>query len=97
MSDFKNRIDVQRAVLQAVNERVWMENLFGLSGAALDRWEKENPEARGGAVALKLRALASALRFLANKSQEQITEDYRTRSLDVDTMLRDLRELLNSH
>lgn len=96
MNDFKNRIDVQRAVLQAVNERSWEENLFGLSGAALDRWEKANPKARGGAIALKLRALASALRFLANKSQEQITEDYKTRSLEVDVMLRDLHELLNS-
>lgn len=77
MSEFRNRIEAQRNVLQLVNRNKWeREELFGLSSKAIERWISVNlvdPESR----LVKLVKEASAkLFFLANKSQEQITDDY---------------------
>ena len=77
MSEFNNRISAQRRILQIVNRKRWKkEELLGLSTKAIERWisiNQVNPESH--LVAL-IRTASSKLFFLANKSQEQISEDY---------------------
>ena len=84
MNEFNNRVAAQRQVLQLVNRRDWeKEDLFGLSSKAIDRWVAVNqidPELE----LVKLIKMASAkLFFLANKSQEQVSEEYKTVSSEI--------------
>ena len=67
-----------------MNRRNWgKEELFGLSSKAIDRWivvNRIDPEAQ----LVKLIKIASAkLFFLANKSQEQVSEEYKIVSSEI--------------
>jgi hypothetical protein len=84
MNEFNSRIAAQRNVLQLVNRKNWgKEELFGLSRQAIDRWTAVNridPESQ----LVKLIETASAkLFFLANKSQEQVSEEYKLVSSEI--------------
>ena len=84
MSEFNNRIAAQRHVLQLVNKNKYgKEELFGLSSKAIERWiaiNLINPESR----LVQLVKVASAkLFFLANKSQEQVSDEYKTISNEI--------------
>ena len=84
MNEFNNRVAARRQVLQLVNRRNWgKEELFGLSSKAIDRWivvNRIDPEAQ----LVKLIKIASAkLFFLANKSQEQVSEEYKIVSSEI--------------
>ncbi len=84
MNEFSNRIEAQRHVLQLVNQNKWeKEELFGLSSKAIERWISVNlidPESR---LVRLVKESAAKLFFLANKSQEQITDEYRAMSSEV--------------
>lgn len=82
MNDFLNRVDAQRMVLAAVNARSWSEPLFGLSRGAIDRW-RVCDSAIPAELLLLVEEAAGRLFFLANKSQEQVTEEYRIGSQDM--------------
>lgn len=77
MSEFRNRIAAQRQVLRIINRRQWRkEELFGLSCKAIERWILVNtidPDCR---VVELVKAISGKLFFLANKSQEQVSNDY---------------------
>ena len=88
MDDFNNRMTAQRELLKVVNARVWPnENLFSLSGKAIDRWLSANGIDRDAPLAQLVCAASRALFFLANKSQEQITDEYRGRSKEFARLL----------
>ncbi|MFZ5503718.1 MAG: hypothetical protein ACOY3V_09365 [Pseudomonadota bacterium] len=84
MNEFSNRIEAQRHVLQLVNQNKWgKEELFGLSSKAIERWISVNlidPESR---LVQLVKESAAKLFFLANKSQEQITNEYMAMSNEV--------------
>ncbi|MBI4782426.1 MAG: hypothetical protein HY785_14080 [Oscillatoriophycideae cyanobacterium NC_groundwater_1537_Pr4_S-0.65um_50_18] len=84
MSEFNNRIAAQRHILQIVNCKRWRkEELLGLSSKAIDRWISVNqldPEAQ---LAKLIRTASEKLFFLANKSQDQISEDYKLISKEI--------------
>ena len=83
MNEFNNRIDAQREVLRLVNRRHQREQLFGLSSKAIDRWISANMiDSRSRLVEL-VKSAGAELFFLANKSQEQVTDEYRLRSRRV--------------
>lgn len=84
MNEFQNRMAAQRRILQLVNAAASpAEELFSLSSAAIERWASANA-IHGGSELLGLIKTASAkLFFLANKSQEQISEDYRSASREI--------------
>lgn len=87
MSEFNNRIDAQRRVLRVVNGTLHVrEELFGLSTGALERWASVNQIDRNGVLVALLYEAASKLFFLSNKSQEQITEEYRQLSDEVNML-----------
>ena len=87
MHEFNNRIQAQRHFLEIVNRRAWQkEELCGMSGKAIERWATANtiePQCR---LVVLLRSAADELFFLANKSQEQITDEYRDRSRRVQSL-----------
>ncbi|MBD2312969.1 hypothetical protein H6G20_14955 [Desertifilum sp. FACHB-1129] len=84
MNEFNNRIAAQRQILQIVNRKRWeKEELLGLSSKAIERWvsvNQINPELR--LVELIITA-SGKLFFLANKSQEQISEEYKMISREI--------------
>jgi hypothetical protein len=96
MNEFNSRITAQRQVLQLVNRKNWgKEELFGLSRKAIDRWIAVNridPESQ----LVKLIETASAkLFFLANKSQEQVSEEYKLASSEIALITRTIETETN--
>ena len=91
MTEFNNRIAAQRDILLAVNSARWREELYGMSSGALDRWVRANNVDRQSRMMRLLEDAASKLFFLANKSQEQITEEYRMRSSEVSELIQQIR------
>ena len=92
MNEFNNRIAAQREILVAVNSLPWREELFGLSSGALDRWINCNGSEATSAFSRLLVEAASKLFFLANKSQEQVTDEYKLRSLEVADLTRRIKD-----
>lgn len=83
MTEFNNRIAAQRGILRAVNGARWSEELYGLSRGALERWIQANGVDENSRLVILLTDAAEKLFFLANKSQEQVTKEYRFLSAEV--------------
>lgn len=92
MTEFNNRISAQRDILLVVNSVRWQEELYGMSSGALDRWMRTNSVDAASKLAKLLVEAASKLFFLANKSQEQVTDEYKLRSLEVSTLTQLIRD-----
>jgi hypothetical protein len=83
MTEFNTRIAAQRRILEIVNAREWHEELFSLASKAIERWLGKNKIDGTSELAALVREAGAKLFFLANKSQEQITEDYRLLSIEL--------------
>jgi len=91
MSEFNNRIAAQRDILICINTKYWQEELFGLSRGAIERWVSVN-QINSNTVLIKLvNESAKKLFFLSNKSQEQITEDYKMLSKEVSMLTKKIQ------
>jgi len=91
MTEFNNRIIAQRNALKIVNgSGVFFEPLLGLTEKAIDRWSKNNGIEAQDALLSLLKTMSGTLFFLAHKSQEQVTEDYKALSEKVGKQLADL-------
>lgn len=88
MSEFRNRIESQREAVKIVNSfHLYGEPLFSLTEKSINRWISVNQiDPKAVHVNLVIQA-SKKLFFLANKSQEQITEDYKQLSKDVENLL----------
>lgn len=96
MNEFNNRIELQREVIQIVNSAGFKYQITGLSKNAIERWLYDNKLDAKSDLTKLLYMISSKLFFLANKSQEQITESYKKISLDVSKLVQKLRdEVLN--
>jgi hypothetical protein len=95
MSEFINRIDAQRAILAAVNQRTWDEELLGLSSQAIERWMASNRIDNTAEIGALLRTLADKLAFLANKSQEHLSDEYLLGTAEVIEMTKTLPSVLD--
>lgn len=91
MSEFNNRIAAQRDILLGVNSGDWQEELFGLSCGAIDRWVAANRLEPASDLVSLIRQVADKLFFLSNKSQEQITDDYKLLSREVSTLAEQIK------
>ncbi|WP_433694996.1 hypothetical protein [Paraburkholderia phenoliruptrix] len=91
MSEFNNRIAAQRDILKIVNNGPWQEELFGLSSGAIDRWVRGNRIAAKSQLVELIEKAAETLFFLSNKSQEQVTEEYKNLSLQVKDITDEIR------
>jgi hypothetical protein len=88
MSEFRNRIDSQREAVKIVNGfNLYDEPLFSLTEKSITRWVSVNQiDPKSEHVNLLIQT-SKRLFFLANKSQEQITDDYKKLSKDVEELL----------
>lgn len=91
MTEFNNRIAAQREILLAVNSARWREELYGMSSGALDRWMRANSLDQSSRLLSLLLEAAGKLFFLANKSQEQVTAEYRLCSSEVSELTEKIR------
>lgn len=92
MNEFNNRIDAQRAVLEIINGSDYSnEELFGLSQKAIDRWVVKNDLDSNSEIIKLVENIAGKLFFLANKSQQQVTEDYKAKSIEISILTSQLR------
>lgn len=93
MVEFNNRMDTQRLVLEVINRnRSNKEELCGLSKRAIERWigvNRLNPESDLCKILFKI---SEKLFFLATKSQEQVSEEYRLLSYEIAQLQYDLEE-----
>ena len=88
MSEFNNRIDAQRQILRVVNRLPWRgEPLHGLSSKALERWISRNGLDPEAPLALLLRIASAELFFLANRSQEQVTDEYQAHARALESLM----------
>jgi hypothetical protein len=94
MSEFNNRIAAQREILINVNSGSWQEELFGLSSGAIDRWMNTNRLDSSSVLVELIRQAADKLFFLSNKSQEQITEDYKHLSGEVSALTTQIKQII---
>lgn len=84
MNEFNNRIAVQRNVLRLVNSKHWgKEELCGLSKKAIERWISLNRIDPTSHLLSLIRIVSEKLFFLANKSQDQVSEEYNLMSQEI--------------
>jgi len=92
MSEFNNRIGAQRDALKIVNgSGIFVEPLLSLTEKAIDRWSRKNKVDALDPISTLLKSMSGTLFFLANKSQEQVTEDYKILSDKVSKQLSNLQ------
>ncbi len=88
MDEFLNRITAQRRVINIINKHEqFIFPLVGLSAKSIERWKKENLLSDNSQLLQLVYLIASKLFFLANKSQEQITNEYRLLSKTVNELI----------
>ncbi len=82
--EFNSRIDAQRQILRIVNAHEWKkEELLSLSRRAIERWVNLNRLDADGPLVRLLVSASAKLFFLANKSQEQISDEYCKASVEI--------------
>lgn len=92
MNEFLNRITAQRQVINIVNQEKKLSfPLVGLSLKSIERWKKENSISDNAEISKVINLIASKLFFLANKSQEQITGEYKLLSKNVSELINHLK------
>lgn len=94
--DFLNRVDAQRMILENVNSYHWSdEPLMSLSKKSIERWTERNVHTPPSELISLLLLASEKLFFLANKSQEQITEDYKRLSIEIYNVSNKIKEIIN--
>jgi hypothetical protein len=97
MSEFNNRITAQREILRLVNARPWQkEELFSLSSKAIERWVMVNRLDSDCRLLQLIRSASEKLFFLANRSQEQISDEYKSISNGFSLVAEAIREEMTS-
>ncbi|WP_405400898.1 hypothetical protein [Maribacter sp. Asnod2-G09] len=91
MSEFNNRIELQREVIKIINQKGLDIQITGLSDSAIKRWLSDNKLDKNSELIKLLYEISSKLFFLANKSQEQITDSYKKLSVEVSDLVNKLR------
>ena len=87
-SDFIDRMQAQREMLKCVNSRDWpVAQLSALSDSAIKRWVLANDLRPDSALVSVVVKAGEALGFLANESQQQVSDEYRRQSLDFRSLI----------
>lgn len=82
--EFNERISAQRAILRTVNSARWPgEELFGVSSRAIERWRTTNALPETSPVVQLVIEAGAKLFFLANRSQECISPEYRSVASEI--------------
>ena len=95
MDDFSNRMQAQREFLKVINSRDWpREQLSALSSGAIQRWIIANRLDATDALVICVRGAGEALYFLANESQQQVSNEYRARSRDFSLLIHEAKSTI---
>jgi UV DNA damage repair endonuclease len=96
MYEFNNRMDAQRKIIEMVNlsPKNRKEELCGLSKNAIERWLNINSVSYEGEIGILLFQISQKLFFLSNKSQEQVSDDYKLLSFEVQQLQQKLSTAL---
>ena len=97
MSEFINRIELQREVIKIVNNSKLEYSIAGLSKKSIERWCSDNKIDSESKLTGLLFVISDKLFFLANKSQEQITDNYIKISDEVSGLVKSLDDLISSN
>lgn len=74
-AEFNSRVELQRKVIKIINMMKTQYQLSGLSKLAIDNWVLMN-NILDNELKTLLISISEKLFFIANKSQDQITEEY---------------------
>lgn len=95
MDEFVGRMATQRRILDIVNAgAVSNEKLFGLSAGVIRRWEVANGLAPSIELVVLLRSLSSELFFMATRSQESVSDEYKARSRNIASLIEQLENIV---
>lgn len=95
MDEFVGRMATQRRILKIVNSHDdSKEKLYGLSAGAIKRWELVNVNLVSTEIVELLRSLSSELFFMATRSQEPVSNEYKTRSQNIAYLLQQLESIV---
>lgn len=91
MSEFANRISAQRQLLKVINKREWHnEELLSLSRKAINRWTEVNVIDQNSKLVNLIITASQKLFFLANKSQEQVSTEYKETSFEIERITKEI-------
>jgi hypothetical protein len=77
MNEFSNRVDAQRQILRAVNNRPWKnEQLFALNQKAIQRWIVANQVDPSSKLVQLLNEASAQIFVMANHSDDPIAGAY---------------------
>lgn len=80
LPEFVSRMRAQRSAVKLINSSsVWSEPIFGLSNDSIERFLRNNGGSVSRDLAFAIKETASSLSFLANHSQDQITDAYHSK------------------
>lgn len=96
-NEFLNRIDLQRKTIQLINKyNTYTHPIHSLTFKGIDKWISSNSIDPSAEHVKTIYNISEKLFFLANKSQEQISPEYRNLSLDVADDFETLSNLLSN-
>lgn len=83
--------------MQLINATNWgKEELFGLSAKAIGRWSNINEIAYDSKIVKLLLVASEKLFFLANRSQDQITDEYAAISSEISEIYIEIQRLVKN-
>jgi hypothetical protein len=91
--EFNSRVDLQREVIKILNKRDFKNQLNGLSKPAIESWIVNN-NISNDLLKNCLITISEKLFFIANKSQDQVTEEYKDLQISVKNNIMDLKKLV---
>lgn len=94
-AEFNSRVDLQREVIKILNKSDFKNQLNGLSKPAIDIWFVNN-NVTNDLLKNCLITISEKLFFIANKSQDQVTEEYKDLQISVKNNINDLKKLVSS-
>ncbi|MFK7050819.1 hypothetical protein FLACOL_02319 [Flavobacterium columnare] len=93
-AEFNSRVDLQREVIKIVNENNFKNKLNGLSMPAIESWILNN-NISNDVLKKCLVTISEKLFFIANKSQDQITEEYKNLQISVRKNILELKNVFS--
>ena len=93
-AEFNSRVDLQREVIKILNQKDFKNKLTGLSKPAIDSWLINN-NISNNLLKNSLFIISEKLFFIANKSQDQVTEEYKNLQISVKTNIDELKQIIS--
>lgn len=93
-AEFNSRVDLQREVIKIINQKDFNNKLNGLSKPAIESWIVNN-NISDDLLKNSLISISEKLFFIANKSQDQITEEYKDLQISVKNDINELNKILS--